>query len=132
MVNNATSKAILMIATKTLAGEMAAASGETDEAVALLEEAVDLQDQLPYMEPPNWHYTVRQSLGAVLLDADRLEEAEAVYRRDLEDFRNNGWALYGLLKSLRGQGKAREADEIESLFEKVWARADVTLTASRF
>ncbi len=68
----------------------------------------------------------------MLLDAGSLEEAEAVYREDLKDFRDNGWALYGLLQALRGQGKIREADEVEELFEKVWARADVTLTSSRF
>ena len=68
----------------------------------------------------------------MLLDAGSLEEAEAVYREDLKDFRDNGWALYGLLQALRGQGQIREADEVEELFEKVWARADVTLTSSRF
>ncbi len=57
MVNNATAAHILEIAYGTLAGEMAARSGETDRAVQLLEEAVALQDSLPYMEPPNWHYT---------------------------------------------------------------------------
>ncbi len=132
MVNNATAAQILEVASGTLAGEMAARSGKTDRAVQLLEETVALQDSLPYMEPPNWHYTVRQSLGAVLLDAGSLEEAESVYREDLKDFRDNGWALYGLLQALRGQGKTREADEVEELFEKVWARADVTLTSSRF
>ena len=132
MVNNATAAAILRVATRTLAGEMSHKAGSTEKAVKLLSEAVELQDALPYMEPPNWHYTVRQSLGAVLVDAGRFEEAEAVYRDDLEDFRDNGWALYGLLQALRGQGKIREADEVEARFEKAWSRADVTLTSSRF
>jgi len=84
------------------------------------------------MEPPTWHYPVRQSLGAVLLDAGRLEDAEAVYRDDLVSWPNNGWSLFGLLQTLRARGRTREADEIEARFEKEWARADVTLTSSRF
>ena len=75
---------------------------------------------------------MRQSLGAVLLDAGRLEDAEAVYRDDLGEWPRNGWSLFGLLQTLRAAGRTREADEIEAMFVKQWARADVTLTSSRF
>ena len=43
-------------------------------------EAVALQDKIAYSEPPYWYYPVRQSLGAVLLAAGRLDEAEAAFR----------------------------------------------------
>ena len=75
---------------------------------------------------------MRQSLGAVLLDAGRLEDAEAVYWESLENWPDNGWFLFGLLQTLRAQGRTREADEVEKQFEKAWSRADITLTASRF
>jgi len=39
---------------------------------------------------------------------------------------NNGWSLYGLAEALRVQGRAREADVVESRFRKVWAKSDVT------
>lgn len=131
-LNQATGAHILNLAAAVVAGETAAKAGRIDEAVDHLERAVALQDELPYMEPPTWHYPVRQSLGAVLLDAGRLEEAEAVYREDLKRWSNNGWSLFGLLQTLRAAGKTREADEVEARFEKEWARADVTLTSSRF
>lgn len=131
-LNQSTGTHILTLAASLVAGEMAAKAGNTDEAVEHLEKAVELYDDLPYMEPPTWHYPVRQSLGAVLLDAGRLEEAEAVYRDDLAEWKNNGWSLFGLLQTLRAAGKTREADEVEAQFEKVWSRADVTLTSSRF
>lgn len=131
-LNQASGTHILSLAAAVVAGEIAAKADRIDEAVAHLEEAVALQDELPYMEPPTWHYPVRQSLGAVLLDAGRLEEAEAVYREDLERWPNNGWSLFGLLQTLRAQGRTQEADEVEARFEKEWERADVTLTASRF
>jgi hypothetical protein len=91
-----------------------------------------LEDNLIYTEPPDWHVPVRQSLGAVLLAAGRPAEAEAVYWQDLNQNRENGWALFGLMLSLRAQGKEAEAAAIESRFRAAWNRADVTLTASRF
>ena len=131
-LNNATVTHILNLAAAVVAGEIAAKAGNADEAFEHLEKAVQLQDDLAYMEPPTWHYPVRQSLGAVLLDAGRLEDAEAVYRDDLVYWPHNGWSLFGLLQTLRAAGRTREADEIEAQFEKEWARADVTLTSSRF
>jgi len=75
---------------------------------------------------------VRQSLGAVLLEAGRPDEAESIYWQDLSRNRENGWSLFGLMQSLRVQGKTEEAAVIEARFRKAWSRADVTLTASRF
>ena len=85
-----------------------------------------------YMEPPFWYYPIRHSLGAVLLKAGRAAEAEALYREDLERFPENGWSLYGLARSLRAQDKADEAAAVEQRLKKTWAKADVTLVASRF
>jgi len=75
---------------------------------------------------------VRQTLGAVLLDAGRPAEAEAIYWQDLSSNRENGWSLYGLAQSLRAQGKEEQAIAIDKRFKKAWEVADVTLTASRF
>lgn len=123
---------MLNLAATTLQGEIAAKRGDYDQAIALLQEAVKLQDGLSYIEPPPWHYPTRQSLGAVYLDAGKPVEAEAVYRADLKNWTENGWSLYGLMMSLREQGKSREADLVEKRFLKAWVRADVALNASRF
>ena len=122
---------VLQIAAKTLAGEIAASRGEYDRALLLLEMAVRLQDALAYTEPPDWHYPVRQSLGAVLLEARRPAEAAVVYWEDLRRRPENGWSLFGLAESLRAQGKQEAAAQIEARFEKAWATADVRLAASR-
>jgi tetratricopeptide (TPR) repeat protein len=125
-------KAILEIATEVLAGELAAKRGDYEQAIAHLHRGILLEDNLIYNEPPDWHVPVRQSLGAVLLDAWRAAEAEAVYWQDLSRNRENGWALFGLMQSLRAQGKEEQAAAAEGRFRKAWSRADVTLTASRF
>jgi tetratricopeptide (TPR) repeat protein len=125
-------QAILEIAAEVLAGELAAKRGDFDPAIARLHRAVLLEDNLIYNEPPDWHVPVRQSLGAVLLDAGRPAEAEAIYWQDLSRNQENGWSLFGLMQSLRAQGKTDQVGVIEDRFRKAWSRADVTLTASRF
>ena len=127
-----TAAGVIAVASSVLRAEIFASEGNLDEAIRVMEIAVRHQDALGYMEPPAWHYQVRLSLGALLLQADRAEEAEAVYVRALEKFRENGWALFGLLESLRAQGKTREARAVEARFRKSWALADVVLTSSRF
>jgi len=118
---------ILAIANKVLAGKIAWAQGRKPGAIALLKEAVALQDAMPYMEPPYWYYPTRQSLGAALLQAGQPADAETVFREDLKHFPNCGWALFGLERSLRDQGRASEARKVQRQFKKAWKHADVTL-----
>jgi tetratricopeptide (TPR) repeat protein len=123
---------MLQLAANVLAGEIAAKAGDTAEAERLLRAAVAEQDTHWFTEPPPWYFPVRQALGAVLLQAGRAQEAEQVYREDLQRNPDNGWSLFGLDQSLRAQGKTAEAVQTEERFRKAWARADVTLSASRF
>ena len=125
-------KPILDIAVEVLSGELAAGKGDFNSAIARLHRGVLLEDNLIYNEPPDWHVPVRQVLGAVLLEAGRPAEAEAVYWQDLTRNRDNGWSLYGLAQSLRAQGKTEQAELIDKRFDKAWQQADVKLTASRF
>ncbi|MGH9804662.1 MAG: hypothetical protein ACRD4D_05780, partial [Candidatus Acidiferrales bacterium] len=124
--------AVVRIAPEILAGELAAARGEFEKAIEHLTRAMLYEDALVYTEPSDWPYPVRQHLGAVLLEAGRPDEAEAVYWEDLRRFRDNGWSLFGLLQALRAQGKSELATSIEKRLQKAWANADVALTASRF
>lgn len=126
-----TAAAILAVAPSVLAGEIAATRKEYDAAIAHLERAVRLEDGLVYTEPTEWHYPPRHALAAVLLEAGRPAEAETVYWEDLKRNPENGWALFGLTQALRAQGKNDEAAFAEARFKNAWARADVTLTASR-
>jgi tetratricopeptide (TPR) repeat protein len=125
-------KNVLQLAANLLAGEIAAKAGDFTTAERLLRAAVAEQDSHWFTEPPPWYFPVRQSLGAVLLQAGRPGEAEQVYREDLRRNPGNGWSLYGLAVSLRAQGKTAEAAQVDESFRKAWAQADVTLTASRF
>jgi tetratricopeptide (TPR) repeat protein len=119
-----TERALLKIAERVLAGELAARRQHYDDAIRLLEEASKMEEALAYSEPPLWPLSVRHRLGAVLLLADRPSEAEAVYRADLLRHPDNGWALTGLIQSLRAQQKDDQAAEAEERFKKAWAHAD--------
>ncbi|HEX7794963.1 MAG TPA: hypothetical protein VF456_11460 [Vicinamibacterales bacterium] len=121
----------LQIASRIVAGELAQRQGRSPDAIQLLEEAVAIEDGIPYNEPPVWHQPPRQVLGALLLEADRAPDAERVYREDLERFRENGWSLFGLARSLEAQGRASEAAATDRRFDKAWQRSDIALTSSR-
>jgi tetratricopeptide (TPR) repeat protein len=127
---NAT-RSVLRIAASILAGEIAASAGDYDKGIDHLRAAVELEDNLGYYEPPVWFSPSRQILGALLLEAGRPVDAEEVYRRDLEEYPNNGWSLFGLYSALMSQGKNSEAEDIKSQFDEAWSRADVSLTSSR-
>src|SRR5690606_27139183 len=58
LLSFATAQQILEISSGILAGEIAAAQGDYDTAIAELEAAVATQDSLPYIEPPAWFYPV--------------------------------------------------------------------------
>ena len=126
-----TERMLLKIAERILAGELAARRQHYDDAIRLLEEAVKMEETLQYSEPPLWPLSVRHHLGAVLLLADRPSQAEAVYHADLLRHPDNGWALIGLIQSLRAQQKDDQAAEAEERFKKVWAHADFIPAASR-
>jgi len=122
---------ILKIAALALEGEYLARSGEVSKSLAPFRQAIELEENLNYNEPSDWHYPVRQSLGAVLLENGNAQEAERVYRADLENYPENGWSLFGLYKSLVAQGKTKEAEQVKQRFEKAWQWADFELKASR-
>lgn len=122
---------VIRVARTVLAAEAAGLRGETDARLRGLEEAVGLQDKLPYMEPPYWYFPIRQLHGAALVEVGRLPAAEKVYREDLKRHPENGWSLFGLLQCLRSRGAA-EVGEVQSRLRDAWRHADTTLTASSF
>lgn len=126
------SAALLRLAGNALAGEVAAKQGKIDDAVTHFRDAIREEDALHYDEPPAWFLPVRQQLGAVLLAAGRVADAETAYREDLARYPENGWSLVGLAKCLRARKAGTEAAAVEKRFAKAWARADVRITASRF
>ncbi|QLY33101.1 tetratricopeptide repeat protein [Nocardia huaxiensis] len=138
---NNTCRDILAIAAAMLDGELLYRKGEYDKAFEALRRAVELDDNLPYDEPWGWMQPARHALGALLLEQDRVVEAEAVYRADLGldhtlpracQHPGNVWALHGYHECLVRLGKTEAAAIIAQQLKLAAAVADVPIQASCF
>ena len=119
------------VASEILNGEILFEEGKVSESLAAFQRAVDEEDGLIYREPQDWLIPARQFLGAYLLKAGKLKEAENVYKEDLVLNPGNGWSLLGMHQALKAQGKSEAAD-YESKYRKAFAESDVEVTRSVF
>ncbi len=122
---------VLDIASIDLEAELARKKGDLEKSITLLTQAVALEDSMAYNEPPDWLFSLKHSLGSVLLEAGKFAEAEQVYLNDLKKLPENGWALNGLHKALIKQNKTQEAVAVKARMDKAWQYADVKLKDSR-
>lgn len=129
--SNNTTRDVLEVGAKVLEARIAQAEGDP-RALDLWAQAVALEDKLTYAEPADWFYPTRHFLGAALLEANRPKQAEAVFRKDLEQHPHNGWALTGLAQALRAQGRTREAQEVQREADRAWSRADIRPVRTAF
>ena len=106
------------IAAHVLRARIAQTARDYDGAIRDLQAAVEIQDTLPYMEPPYWYYPVRQTLGAVLLMKGDAQAARDAFRDSLAKTPNNSWSLYGLKQTFEKQGMKAEAREVEKYLGK--------------
>ena len=113
-VFNNTCLDILGVAAEMMRGEIEYRKGNFDVAFDHLRKSVELDDNLPYDEPWGWMQPARHALGALLLEQERVEEAEAVYRADLGldgtlaracQHPENVWSLHGFHECLMRLGK---------------------------
>lgn len=95
-------------------------------------EAVQRDDALNYDEPWGWMQPARHALGALLMEQNRIDEAVAVYQKDLKKHPKNVWALQGLAECLERQGKAKEAKQYKDQLAAAAARTDVKVDRSCF
>ncbi|BCS14635.1 hypothetical protein ALUC_61191A [Aspergillus luchuensis] len=130
---------VLSVASKMLTGELEYRKGNYEVAFTALRQAIQLEDGLPYSDPPPWMQPVRHALGGLLLEKNRVKEAEVVFREDLgllRDFPrrrarlNNVWGLHGLHECFTRSGKTDEAIFVQSALDIALASADVPVSAS--
>ena len=118
-INNKT-KDIMKIAEDVLGAKIALTKKDDGAAVALLREAVGIQDTLKYGEPPDWFFPVRESLGGTLLMTGDAAGAEKVFREDLDRNPRNPRSLWGLHQALLQQKREYDAEFIQREFAGAW------------
>lgn len=105
----------------------AVAKALTKAAIEQWTKAVAIQDRLNYDQPADRYCPVRKSLGAALLGAGKVCEAEAVFRVDLQ---KNPRPLFVLMQALRAQAREADAAWVETRFHAAWKNASANLTLS--
>lgn len=132
MVGNNPASVVLEIGLALAEGELEYRKGNYDRAFELLRLAVAKDERLKYDEPWDWMTPPAHALGALLLEQNKLAEAEEVYLADLKRHPENGWALLGLKECQLKSGRAEEAKQTTARFEKSWERSDTKIKASCF
>lgn len=139
MLFNNKARDVLAVANEMMKGEIAFKAGQREEGLDHLRRAVFLDDNLEYEEPWSWPQPTRHALGALLMEAEAYEEAEAAYRADLgldgklprpSQHPRNVWALHGLHECLTRRGEAVELPHVKLLLDQAIARADIPIRAS--
>lgn len=132
---------ILQIASLMLDGEIEYRRQNYAAAFTHLQNAISLDDTLPYDEPWGWMQPTRHAYGALLLEQNLVEEAAAVYCADLGldstlsralQHPNNVWSLHGYYECLTRLGREAEARILEPQLRIALAIADVAVEASCF
>jgi tetratricopeptide (TPR) repeat protein len=119
-------KLVLSIPAAALEARILLAGQEYDKAIDLFTKAIAAEDDLNYIEPAGWYLPIREQLGAAYLGQKRAADAEKVFRADLERNRRNPHSLFGLMASLKAQGKTYGAQCVQQEFQATWRNADGT------
>jgi len=98
-----------------------------DGAVKYYKMADSVEATMVYNEPRDWLLNPKHYLGhAYLLKGDGVV-AEKVFRKDLLNNNENGWALYGLYKALLLQKKTAEASKAMARYKAAFTKADIKI-----
>ena len=118
-------------ATERLRAEIAAAEGRYEDALKLQALAVQASKEADSNEPPMLAAGALVALGELQLRAGLHAQAEKTFRDDLAAQPGSGWALSGLTRALKAQGRAAEAQPLAAQLALAWSAADAALATRR-
>lgn len=122
---------LIQIAKRVLKAEILANEKQFKESIALLIEAVEIEDSLNYDEPPDWFFSVRHHLGAVQIEAGKYQDAIATYEADLKKLPKNGWAQHGMRLAYENLNDQKNVNRMNQLIAESWKGADIEINSSR-
>ena len=122
---------LMQIAKRVLNAEILANEEKYEESIAILKEAVAIEDSLNYDEPPDWFFSVRHHLGAVQIEAGNYTEAIATFEEDLKRLPKNGWAQHGMRLAYQNLNDDNNVERMDQLISDSWKGADIEIESSR-
>jgi tetratricopeptide (TPR) repeat protein len=118
------------VATALLKGMISTREANVVAAIDHFKEAAALEEAMVYTEPRDWMLNPKQYLGAAYVRAKQWQNAENVFKRDLNQNVQNVWSLYGLLEALNQQNKKAEANIIGKQLDIAMKESDTELKKS--
>ena len=118
---------ILAVHLLDLRGSLESLRGNHTEATKVLTEAVDLEKNLGYWEPPHYTRPVLESLAAAHLRAGEFAKARIAFEQILVTRPNSGFAYLGIARADAKTGVPAKAIESRKRFASIWANADKDL-----
>ena len=113
------------------------ASGNTDEAVARMKEAVAIEDSIDTLsQPPYPVIPAHELFGSLLLELNRPAEAQDQFLQALKRTPGRPRAIYGIAQAARATGDRVMAQQRYAEFVSLWKNADAdqpeVITAKEF
>ena len=118
------------VAENLLAGTLELNKKNNNKAIEYFNTAVETEENMVYDEPRDWMLNPKHFLGNAFIRAGRYDEAIRILEKDLKNNRENGWALFGIWKSLNAQHKNPEAKAMLTRFQKAFEKSDIKLTGA--
>ena len=118
---------LLEMVSLDLRGNLRSAQGKSDEAITLLNKAVDKEKDVGYGEPPQYGRPELESLGFANLRAGKWVEARKAFQDEMITRPASGHALYGIAQSYELAGDKKGAARAYLEFLAAWKNADPDL-----
>ncbi len=100
-----------------------------DGAIRHFSMADSIEVNMVYNEPRDWLLNPKHYLGNAYLENGDGINAEKVFKKDLLNNNENGWALHGLYKAYTLQKKSNEAIKAMVRYKIAFSKADIKITS---
>ena len=102
--------------------------------MAHVRDVAAFDDSNIYLEPPRLWYPARECLGALLASAPASQggnstRALEVFQKDLEQYVDSAWSLYGAAKAANALGMTAAAKNYTTRGDLAWGKADIPFTS---
>jgi tetratricopeptide (TPR) repeat protein len=121
-----------VVAANILAGTIRLKDRKFEEAITHFEKAVTAEENMVYNEPRDWLLNPKHYLGNALIKAGRNIDAEKVFKADLLNNSENGWALHGLYEVYLLLRRKADAEEVLGRFRAAFERSDIKIKGAVF